>query len=43
MSYQTLLDAVIKGDIKTATEETLKAVDAGKMPKTFLTRVSWRP
>jgi 5-methyltetrahydrofolate--homocysteine methyltransferase len=30
MSYQTLLDAVIKGDIKTAKEETLKAVDAGQ-------------
>ena len=29
MSYQILLDAVIKGDIQKATEETRKAVDAG--------------
>jgi 5-methyltetrahydrofolate--homocysteine methyltransferase len=36
MSYQTLLDAVIKGDIKTATEETLKAVDAGKNAQDIL-------
>jgi 5-methyltetrahydrofolate--homocysteine methyltransferase len=36
MSYQTLLDAVIKGDIKTATEETLKAVDAGQNAQEIL-------
>ncbi|HUV77541.1 MAG TPA: corrinoid protein [Desulfobacterales bacterium] len=36
MSYQTLLDAVIKGDIKTATEETLKAVDAGENAQDIL-------
>jgi len=36
MSYQTLLDAVIKGDIKTATEETLKAVDAGQNAQDIL-------
>jgi len=36
MSYQTLLDAVIKGDIKTATEETQKAVDAGQNAQDIL-------
>jgi len=36
MSYQTLLDAVIKGDIKTAKEETLKAVDAGQNAQEIL-------
>ena len=36
MSYQTLLDAVIKGDIKTAKEETLKAVDAGQNAQDIL-------
>ena len=36
MSYQTLLDAVIKGDIKTATEETLNAVDAGQNAQDIL-------
>ncbi|MGD9233593.1 MAG: corrinoid protein [Desulfobacterales bacterium] len=36
MSYQTLLDAVIKGDIKTAKEETLKAVDAGQKAQDIL-------
>ena len=36
MSYQTLIDAVIKGDIKTATEETLKAIDAGQNPQDIL-------
>lgn len=36
MSYQTLLDAVIKGDITTATEETLKAVDAGQKAQDIL-------
>jgi 5-methyltetrahydrofolate--homocysteine methyltransferase len=36
MSYQTLLDAVIKGDIKMATEETLKAVDAGQNAQDIL-------
>jgi len=36
MSYQTLLDAVIKGDIKTATEETRKAVDAGQNAQDIL-------
>lgn len=36
MSYQTLLDAVIKGDIKTAKEETLKAVDAGQNAQNIL-------
>ena len=36
MSYQTLLDAVIKGDIKTATEETLKAIDAGQNAQDIL-------
>lgn len=29
MNYQTLRDAVIKGDVNAATEETRKAVDAG--------------
>jgi 5-methyltetrahydrofolate--homocysteine methyltransferase len=36
MSYQTLLDAVIKGDIKTAIEETRKAVDAGQNAQDIL-------
>ena len=36
MSYQALLDAVIKGDIKTAKEETLKAVDAGQNAQDIL-------
>jgi len=36
MSYQTLLDAVIKGDFKTAKEETLKAVDAGQNAQNIL-------
>ena len=36
MSYQTLVDAVIKGDIKTATEETLKSVDAGQNAQDIL-------
>ena len=36
MSYQTLLDAVIKGDIKTAKEETLKVVDAGQNAQDIL-------
>ena len=36
MSYQTLLDAVIKGDIKAATEETLKAVEAGEKAQDIL-------
>jgi 5-methyltetrahydrofolate--homocysteine methyltransferase len=36
MSYQTLLDAVIKGDIKTAKEETLKAVDTGQNAQNIL-------
>jgi len=36
MSYQTLLDAVIKGDIKTAKEETLKAVDDGQNAQDIL-------
>ena len=36
MSYQTLLDAVIKGDIETAIEETLKAVDAGQNAQDIL-------
>lgn len=36
MSYQTLLDAVIKGDIDTATEETLKAVDVGQNAQDIL-------
>jgi len=36
MSYQTLLDAVVKGDIKTATEETQKAVDAGQNAQDIL-------
>ena len=36
MSYQSLLDAVIKGDIKTAKEETLKAVDAGQNAQDIL-------
>jgi len=36
MSYQSLLDAVIKGDINTATEETLKAVDAGQDAQNIL-------
>lgn len=36
MSYQTLLDAVIKGDIKTAMEETRKAVDAGQNAQDIL-------
>jgi len=36
MSYQTLLDAVIKGDIKTAIEETQKAVDAGQNAQDIL-------
>ena len=40
MSYQTLLDAVIKGDIKTAKEETLRLLMPAKMPRTFLIRVS---
>ena len=38
MSYQTLLDAIIKGDIKTATEETLKAVEAGQNAQDILDR-----
>jgi 5-methyltetrahydrofolate--homocysteine methyltransferase len=36
MSYQTLLDAIIKGDISTATEETRKAVDAGRNAQEIL-------
>jgi 5-methyltetrahydrofolate--homocysteine methyltransferase len=36
MSYQTLMDAVIKGDIKTAAEETKKAVDAGQNAQDIL-------
>jgi 5-methyltetrahydrofolate--homocysteine methyltransferase len=36
MSYQPLLDAVIKGDITTATEETRKAVEAGQLAKDVL-------
>ena len=36
MSYQTLLDAVIKGDIETAKEETRKAVDAGQNAQDIL-------
>ena len=36
MSYQTLLNAVIKGDIETAIEETLKAVDAGQNAQDIL-------
>ena len=36
MSYQALLDAVIKGDIKTAKEETLKAVDADQNAQDIL-------
>jgi 5-methyltetrahydrofolate--homocysteine methyltransferase len=36
MSFQTLMDAVIKGDIKTATEETRKAVDAGQNAQDIL-------
>jgi 5-methyltetrahydrofolate--homocysteine methyltransferase len=36
MSYQTLLDAVIKGDINTATEETRNAVDAGRNAQDIL-------
>ena len=36
MSYQTLLDAVIKGDINTATSETRKYVDAGQNAQDIL-------
>ena len=36
MSYQTLLDAIIKGDIKAATEETLKAVETGENAQDIL-------
>ena len=36
MNYQILLDAIIKGDIKAATEETLKAVDAGENAQDIL-------
>ena len=36
MSFQALLDAVIKGDIKAATEETLKIVNAGEKAQNIL-------
>jgi 5-methyltetrahydrofolate--homocysteine methyltransferase len=36
MNYQTLRDAVIKGDVNAATEETQKAVDAGDKAQDIL-------
>ena len=36
MSYQAVMDAVIKGDFKTAAEETQKAVDAGQNAQDIL-------
>jgi 5-methyltetrahydrofolate--homocysteine methyltransferase len=36
MSYQVLMDAVIKGDINTSKEETTKCVQGGKNPQEIL-------